>query len=362
MRCWPRAAPIEHSASMAGRTARRRGYAAAGGCPAGAVSSGPPVRPRSPGVRFRTASLGPGRVNLIGDHTDYNDGVALPMAIGLGVTVTFEPDRVGAHHLEGRPSIGTGSPSRGNRPICETSLLSRPPSRCSNRPGPARSRRSRRWPDPSTEGGSTSRRPSPGARDSRRARRCAWPSPSCSASRDRPRSSAASARSPNSGPASRWVRWTHWSARAHAGTMPSGSTWPPSPHARCRSRSMRSSRSSTRRSWRDSPAFPLRHDRWPECEAAAAVIGPLGSQRPPSRTCPTSGTRSSHPRARHVVTECARVGWFAEALAGSDLVGAGALLDREPPEPGRRLRTCPPPQVDAAGSHRCDRPDRCPTG
>jgi galactokinase len=36
----------------------------------------------------RTAT-GPGRVNLIGDHTDYNQGLALPMAIGLGVTVEF---------------------------------------------------------------------------------------------------------------------------------------------------------------------------------------------------------------------------------------------------------------------------------
>ncbi len=34
---------------------------------------------------------GPGRVNLIGDHTDYNQGLALPMAIGLGVTVEYTP-------------------------------------------------------------------------------------------------------------------------------------------------------------------------------------------------------------------------------------------------------------------------------
>ena len=35
--------------------------------------------------------FGTGRVNLIGDHTDYNQGLALPMAIGLGVSVIVEP-------------------------------------------------------------------------------------------------------------------------------------------------------------------------------------------------------------------------------------------------------------------------------
>jgi galactokinase len=34
---------------------------------------------------------GPGRVNLIGEHTDYNAGLALPFAIARGVTVTAEP-------------------------------------------------------------------------------------------------------------------------------------------------------------------------------------------------------------------------------------------------------------------------------
>jgi galactokinase len=46
---------------------------------------------------------GPGRVNLIGEHTDYNDGLALPFAIDRGVTVTAEPiagERIEARALD----------------------------------------------------------------------------------------------------------------------------------------------------------------------------------------------------------------------------------------------------------------------
>ena len=36
-------------------------------------------------------AFAPGRVNLIGEHTDYNDGLCLPFAVELGVSVTATP-------------------------------------------------------------------------------------------------------------------------------------------------------------------------------------------------------------------------------------------------------------------------------
>jgi galactokinase len=48
-------------------------------------------------------AFGPGRVNLIGEHTDYNDGLCLPFAIAAGVTVVASDgpaDRIEAHALD----------------------------------------------------------------------------------------------------------------------------------------------------------------------------------------------------------------------------------------------------------------------
>jgi galactokinase len=44
-----------------------------------------------PGEGSSVQAFAPGRVNLIGEHTDYNDGLCLPFAIELGVTVTARP-------------------------------------------------------------------------------------------------------------------------------------------------------------------------------------------------------------------------------------------------------------------------------
>jgi galactokinase len=71
-----------------------------------------------PGVQ----AFAPGRVNLIGEHTDYNDGLCLPFAIGLGVTVTAKPlqrERIDAVALDlgERGSFALDAPAPGDRAL-----------------------------------------------------------------------------------------------------------------------------------------------------------------------------------------------------------------------------------------------------
>jgi galactokinase len=65
---------------------------------------------------------GPGRVNLIGEHTDYNDGLCLPFAVEQGVTVSAQPGEPGvvaaraiAYGENDRFDAAEPSPARGWR-------------------------------------------------------------------------------------------------------------------------------------------------------------------------------------------------------------------------------------------------------
>ena len=62
--------------------------------------------------RERATAFAPGRVNLIGEHTDYNGGLALPFAIAQGVTVRARAWRPGS---DGQAHIAVHARALGER-------------------------------------------------------------------------------------------------------------------------------------------------------------------------------------------------------------------------------------------------------
>src|SRR5450830_1383437 len=65
-----------------------------------------PAAPDSARVEMARA---PGRVNLIGDHTDYNEGFVLPVAIELDTWIAFRRRQDGHVRVASRQSRETGS-------------------------------------------------------------------------------------------------------------------------------------------------------------------------------------------------------------------------------------------------------------
>ena len=93
--------------------------------------------PGEAALRRRACVHAPGRVNLIGEHTDYNEGFVLPVAIDLGIAIALRADR--------RPA-GRGHARRDRR---GARLRPRRDRRRGAAPGSTTSRARRgRWPRP----------------------------------------------------------------------------------------------------------------------------------------------------------------------------------------------------------------------
>ena len=53
-----------------------------------------------PNNQYKYLSVAPGRVNLLGEHVDYNGGSVLPVAINLNAHLEFSPRKDKQVHIE----------------------------------------------------------------------------------------------------------------------------------------------------------------------------------------------------------------------------------------------------------------------
>ncbi len=61
-----------------------------------------------PAARPASVAFAPGRVNLIGEHVDYNDGVVMPMPLALGTAVAVRGNGAGRIRAASRDLAGDG--------------------------------------------------------------------------------------------------------------------------------------------------------------------------------------------------------------------------------------------------------------
>ena len=285
------------------------------------------------------ATVAPGRVNLMGDHTDYNDGFVPPVAIDRECVVDAapasgspgDPARLGRARRR-RSTVaadGGDDPRTSSRPGAASSPAS---VRVLDRPGRARS------PPPSW----TITLDGPGrARGCRRARRCRWRSPSrwptsAGSPLDRRRRGAARAR--GRGRSDRRAGRADGPARRRCSAGPGMRC--SSTAATCRGRPRSPIAAGDRGRRRALRACPARSSgsayaaRRAECEAVAAAARASPSLRDATLEQVARRSRArvtSSPRTRGCSTRRRR-------CRRGDLSRARPAAAREPRQPPRRLR------------------------